>query len=194
MSALTFFREFVRNPKSIGSVTPSGRALAELIVDSAQILPGNVVVELGAGTGPFTRVLAERYPENPLIALEPAPDLAAALRAALPNVTVAERYAQDLPQILAAEGHAKCHRVISGLPWTVWSEELQNSILDAVCGSLDEEGRLVTFMYVHSQMLPGATKLLGTLQKRFDTVEKSKVAWANVPPALVWIASRPRKA
>lgn len=188
MSNLLFFREFTRNPKRIGSVMPSGNQLARRMVSAAAIRPEHAVVELGAGTGPVTRVLRTEHPDNDLLLIEPSSELAALLREHFPAVPVDERYAQDLPAICADWGHAKVDRIVSGLPWTMWSEHVIAAGLDAVIEVLAPGGRMVTFSYVHSQLLmPGARRFRRLLGDRFATVTRTEVQWLNVPPALVFV-------
>lgn len=193
MSLLTFAREFVRDPVTLGAVAPSGRSLARLTVASAEIGPDHVVVELGAGTGPMTREILERHPAQPFVALEPNGELARLLRLAHPEVRVEQRFAEDLPAILADHGHPVAHRVVSSLPWAIWSEPLQNRTFDAIVEVLHPEGRMVTFAYLHAQVLPAARRLREQLKRRFRSVERTRVAWANLPPAFVFVCDGPLK-
>lgn len=191
--ALLFLKEFVRDPKRVGSVTPSGIQLARRMVTAADIHDDHVVVELGAGTGPVTREIRRAHPAVPLLALEPGPDLAARLRLELPDVEVSERFAQDLPEVVAEWGHAKVDRVVSSLPWTVWSPEVIGAGLRAVGEVLAPGGRMVTFSYVHSQaLLPGARRFRAMLEEHFARVERTETQWRNVPPALVFVCDMPR--
>lgn len=191
MSALTFAREFVRDPVTLGAVAPSGRALARLTVEAAAIEAHHVVVELGAGTGPMTREIVARHADNPFVALEPNGELARLLRQAHPDVRVEQRFAEDLPAILADWGHPVAHRVVSSLPWAIWSEPLQDRTFDAICRVLHPEGRMVTFAYLHAQVLPAARRLRDQLRRRFRSVERTRVAWANLPPAFVFVCDGP---
>lgn len=183
-----FLKEFARAPKRVGSVTPSGTQLARRMVESAEIGPGHVVVELGAGTGPVTQVLCEAHPDAPLLVLEPSAQMAAVLREQWPDITVIERFAQDLPELMADWGHPKADRVVSSLPWTMWSDEVIAAGLDAVIEVLAPGGRMVTFSYVHSQtLMPGAKRFRAALDARFSRVSRTEVQWRNVPPALVFV-------
>ena len=85
MSMWTFFREFAKDPVLLGAVAPSGADLARRMVDAAELGPGQVVVELGAGTGPMTAEILARRPDGPFVALEPN----AALAALPENITAA---------------------------------------------------------------------------------------------------------
>lgn len=188
MSNLLFLREFARNPKRIGSVMPSGAQLARRMVEAADIHPDHHVVELGGGTGPITKEIRAAWPDVDLLVLEPAPDLAAMLRTRFPDVRVDERLAQDLPAVVAEWGHALVDRVVSGLPWTMWSEEVIAAGLDAVVEVLAPGGRMVTFSYVHAQaVLPGARRFRRLLEARFAHVGRTEVQWFNVPPAVVFV-------
>ncbi|MBW1876739.1 MAG: methyltransferase domain-containing protein [Deltaproteobacteria bacterium] len=189
---LLFLKEFAKNPMRVGSVAPSGVQLARRMVHAADIHPDHVVVELGAGTGPVTRELRAAHPEVPLLVLEPSPQMAALLRQAHPDITVVEEFAQDLPEILRKWGHERADRVVSSLPWTMWSEEVIRSGLDAVVEGLVPTGRMVTFSYVHSQtLLPASRRFRSLLNERFGRVDRTRIQWRNLPPALVFVCGEP---
>lgn len=185
MSGLTFLREFLRDPVRLGAVAPSGRQLARQMVDAANIDDGQVVVELGAGTGPMTSEILARGLDIRFLALEPNPTLAGLLRARFPTLDLDARPAQDLGAILAERGWGRADRVVSSLPWAIWSGSVQREVLDAVRAALAPGGRLVTFSYLHSQALPNAFAFRRHLVERFEHVAVASVAWANLPPALV---------
>ena len=186
----TFFREFTRSPGKIGSITPSSKFLADEMVEASGIQPGHVVVELGAGTGPVTRRLSQTLSENPFMALEPNPEMAKWVREQVPQAKVVEGFAQDLPDLMADWGHPKADRILSSLPFAGWNESLQDEVMQAILGCRQPDGRMVTFSYVHAQVLPGAVRFKKKLQSTFGHVRKSKPIIANVPPAFVYICDR----
>ena len=198
MSVWTFVREFARDPVQLGAVAPSGPELARLMVEAAELRPEHVVVELGAGTGPMTaEILRQRRALDPagqggsLVVLEPNASLAALLRERFPGVAIEERYAQELRAILAGMGHERADRVVSSLPWAIWSEELQAEVFAAILDVLAPDGRMVTFAYVHALALPAAKRLRRALEARFREVRTTRTAWRNLPPALVYVCSQP---
>ncbi|CAN5755466.1 class I SAM-dependent methyltransferase [soil metagenome] len=65
------------------------------LVEALGIGGGSVVVDLGAGTGIFTRLLVPTGAQ--LVAVEPLPQMRAALTAELPNVRVIDGTAESLP-------------------------------------------------------------------------------------------------
>ena len=191
-AVFTFMREFLRDPVCLGAVAPSGRALASLTVASAEIQPGHVVVELGAGTGPMTEQIIAQHPDNPFLALEPKESLAGALRERFPEVLVDGRYCQDLPEICADWGQESIDRVVSSLPWAIWPQEVQHAAFEGIMKVMKPDARMVTFTYAHSQMLPAAKRFRKTLDAHFISVHKTHIAWANIPPALVYVCDQPR--
>lgn len=188
--ALTFLRAFLRAPTGIGSVAPSSPALAAMMVRCAEIQPGQVVAELGAGTGPMTRAVRAAHPDNPLVVFEPDAALAAVCRASVPGVPVEEAYAQDLSAVLARHGHAGCERIVSSLPFAGWPAELQEAVFDGIFDALAPGGRMVTFTYVHSPWLPAGRRARALLGRRFARVTTSPVVWRNLPPAFVYVCDR----
>jgi hypothetical protein len=62
-----FLGEFVRDPRNIASVTPSGPALVHQMVLPVPQRGDPVVVELGAGTGPVTRASGSGSPAGDVI-------------------------------------------------------------------------------------------------------------------------------
>jgi phosphatidylethanolamine/phosphatidyl-N-methylethanolamine N-methyltransferase len=193
MSMWTFFREFTRDPVQLGAVAPSGEVLAKAMIEAADLKPGQVIVELGAGTGPMTAEILRARPDGPFVALEPNPPLAQLLRERFPTVRVEQRYAQDLRAILTEMGQTQADRVVSSLPWAIWSESLQNEVFAAILDVLAPDGLMVTFGYVHAQPLPAARRLRAALASRFETVELTPIAWRNLPPARVFVCRRPKK-
>ena len=57
MHGLKFLKEFIANPGDVGSVTPSSKQLALVVVNTARVPEAKVVVEFGPGTGAITQVL-----------------------------------------------------------------------------------------------------------------------------------------
>jgi phospholipid N-methyltransferase len=190
MSVATFVAAALRRPGIVGAVAPSSRHLAAQMVASADLRPGQLVVELGAGTGPMTRALVKAHPSFPRFALEPDAAMAAATRAAAPGVEVGEAYAQALPQLLAERGLGPIDRVVSSLPFAVWPAALQDDVFAGILEAMAPEGRMVTFTYVQSPYVPAGRRARATLERHFARVTTSRVVWCNLPPAFVYICDR----
>src|SRR4051794_6745240 len=84
-----FFRQWLRSPKSIGSVIPSSRVLARAVAAEVAWQPGQYVVELGGGTGAISQGLIERgIPRDRLIVVELDGALYSYLKERLPGCLV----------------------------------------------------------------------------------------------------------
>ncbi len=94
--AVQFLRAWITDPMRVASITPSSSALAALI--TSEITPETTpVVELGPGTGVFTRALLNRgVPAERLVLVERGADFADMLRKRFPGVGVLTMDASDL--------------------------------------------------------------------------------------------------
>lgn len=188
-SARTFLRQWVRDPVRTASVTPSGRQLARLMV--AQ-LPADCarVVELGAGTGVFTRALLDAgvAPAN-LLVVEINADLAALLRTRFPDVAVACADARDLGAVIAEhwDPSEQADAVVSGLGLLSMSSALRTEIVGAAVAALSTRGRFIQFTYgPKSPVRRSERDALGV------RVQRAGFALRNLPPASVFVYERLR--
>lgn len=171
----------------MGALVPSGMQLGSVMVAHASLGPGLFVVELGGGTGSITRNIVGEIPNSPIWVLEPNPELASRLLEKFTGIEVFCQGVESLPQIIAEMKAGAVDRVISSLPWAVWSKEEQNRRLNAVCSVMAPSGRFITFQYAHSRLLPNARRFEALLEKRFGIVEKTDIQWRNLPPAFVYV-------
>jgi phosphatidylethanolamine/phosphatidyl-N-methylethanolamine N-methyltransferase len=94
--ATRFLVEWSRHPYDTAAITPSGRALASLITREIDGASGPVL-ELGPGTGAFTRALTRRgVAGSDLTLVEQSPSFARLLRDRFPASTVLNIDAADL--------------------------------------------------------------------------------------------------
>ena len=52
---ITFLKNFIKNPKQIGSIVPSSNYLSKKMVEQIDFENAEVILELGPGTGCYTR-------------------------------------------------------------------------------------------------------------------------------------------
>ena len=128
-SKLFFLKQYLRNPFTVGAVAPSSQKLAQLIVKMLAPQASDVVVELGPGTGVFTRELLSQgvAPAN-LISVEFNAEFVKFLQGEFPAVRIVEGAAQDLPQLLKALGQGPVKKIISGIPLRSMKPSMRDQI------------------------------------------------------------------
>lgn len=187
-SIRTFVRQWLRDPTKTASVVPSGRQLAQRMV--AQLpRPCTRVVEIGAGTGVFTRELLESGIERAnLLVVEINPELAEFLRQRFPGVAIACADASGLDTLAAEHGllaEGGVDAVVSGLGLLNMSSELRCGIVRAAFRALRDGGRFIQFTYGPSSPVRREERnALGI------SVRRAAFAARNLPPATVYVYRR----
>lgn len=181
-SKLLFWQRYLHRPLGVGAVAPSGPSLAKAMVET--LAPGeqDVIVEIGPGTGPFTRaLLAAGIEPSQLILIEFDAEFVRHLRRKFPGVTVLQGDASQLPRLLKEQGHDKVPKILSGLPLRSMPSGVRSAITRAMATSLTTQGSLVQFSYFVAPPLAEAeVKACGLTGRR------AKAVMANIPPAFVW--------
>ena len=176
---LLFLGKFLRHGTKIASVAPSSPWLARATLGQVDWDRARAVVELGAGTGPITRQIAERVrPGTRVIVLERDPDFARLLRERfghLADFDVVEGDARDLAAILRERGIDRVDAVISGLPVPSFPQELQRDLFRVVRSVLAPDG-------VYSQITELAWVYRPLYRRFFDRVD-FRFEPRNFPPA-----------
>ena len=191
MNKLQFFKQFLQHPGTTCAITESSRELADLITDTAELSQASVVVEFGSGTGVFTEKILEKLSEDAkALALEINPAFAEETKKRCPEAIVHYDSAVNASYYLRKAGVEKCDRIISGLPWACFHQELQDQLLDTIMEILKPGGKFVTFIYLHGLFLPSGIRFRKCLSSRFGKIVETRIIWKNLPPALVYCAER----
>ena len=181
---LKFVEAFIREPFKVGSFWPSSAALSGALVNGCEFQPEDTVVELGPGTGNFTKLLLERQQgRGRMVALELSSTNISVLRKRFAPCEIIHDSAENLTRYLEP-GSAKC--VVSGLAWGNMLPPLQDRILDAVMASLSPRGQFVAFGYIHAKWFPTSRRFRRRLLRDFRRVETTPIVWRNLPPAFVY--------
>jgi phosphatidylethanolamine/phosphatidyl-N-methylethanolamine N-methyltransferase len=184
----TFFRQWLKNPRAMAAFSPSSRRLARRMIE--QLPPGTRrVVELGGGTGVFTRALLEHgIRSEHLLVLELNHALYDLLRKRFPSVRVVHGDARDLATIVGATGFGASgdiDAVVSGLGFLAMPRTVQRAILAAVFAVLGPGRPLIQFTYGPSSPLPR-----DLLEEMDIDVRRASLTWLNIPPAAVYVYTR----
>lgn len=177
-----FLKEFLNKPRRIGSAVPSSQRLARQMIAKLGAKDHELVVELGPGTGVFTREILRSgvRPEN-LILVEFNPQFAEFLKATFPQVKVVAGDAGALPDILRSLKIDKVKRIVSGIPFRSLPVQARIGITEAIANSLKVGGVAVQFTYAGVPPFPkdvaARVGLMGSPVAR---------VFANFPPAIIW--------
>lgn len=193
MSFVTFFKEWLNNPLRTGAIAPSSQALTRRMLEGMDFSGHKVVVELGAGTGVFTAELVRRMQgRGQLVLVERGEAMAESLRERYPHALVICDCVSRLGLHLQEHGISQVDYIVSGLPWTLFTPELQEQGLDQVQRFLRPGGIFVTFIYLHGMRFMNlGVKFERRLQRQLGRIDKSRPIWNNLPPARVWTWRRP---
>jgi phosphatidylethanolamine/phosphatidyl-N-methylethanolamine N-methyltransferase len=188
-----FAGQLMRSPAQMGAIAPSSRHLARAVCSPVPERGEPIVVELGAGTGPFTAEIQRRLAgRGRHLAVEVNPQLARRLRDRHPGAEVIQRDAVHLRQLLDERGIDRADVVISGLPWALFPAATQHRLVDATTAALAPSGAFTAFAYLHAVGITAARRFRDLLAHRFEEVVPSRTIWRNAPPAFVLHARRPR--
>lgn len=179
-----FFQKFLQSPRDIGSLIPSSSALTEKMMQPIRWDRVRSMVELGAGTGVFTKVIEERkHPDCKVLVYEKDFCMRSQLRQKHKSLHFYHD-AQRLRHGLSRFGMDRVECIVSGLPFANFPKQLREEILTQVKDSLTDDGVFVAFQY--------SLQMKQLLQTCFDDVSIGFVPW-NFPPAFVYVC-RQRKA
>ncbi|MBM3508008.1 MAG: hypothetical protein FJX64_09955 [Alphaproteobacteria bacterium] len=177
-----FFTRWLRDPRSVGSVIPSGQTLALAMAQPVAKAYRAPVVELGGGTGTVTEALLEcGLDPRDLVVVERDAYLHQHLARRFPAVRVVRGDAAHLDRLLAGLGVAKAGAVVSGLPLLSLPLLKSRRIVGAIARSLAPSGFLLQFTYGPTSPVPA--RMLEALELRGEPIDR---VWRNVPPATIW--------
>lgn len=191
---LLFFKAFLKNPTHVGALAPSSRHLAIAMTSFRELSTDKVVIELGCGTGSITELILQRLPSGAkYIGIELNSECFHCLKEHFPGAVFYNGSAENMQRYMAEQNIKEVDAIISGLPWAVLPEQMQNKIFSEIVHSLTPQGVFVTFAYSHAKMMSRAMRLKRRLKASFNNVEISATVWKNFPPAFFYICRKPKK-
>lgn len=198
---LVLARQFLKDHRHTGAIMPSSPRLARAMTRSVRQGPRpKRVLEVGPGTGPFTKhLLNALQPGDQLHLVEINPFLAARLeqrvlapfRSDHPDILV-KLYCQTIETVDVEPGF---HHIICGLPFNNFPPSLVRKIFRRMLDLLAPGGELMYFEYAGVRIMKGPLvgpegrrklKRIGAtgkiLRKRHGG--KQKLVLGNMPPAV----------
>lgn len=134
----------------VGAVAPSSRFLAKKMVSNIELSDAKIVVELGPGTGVFTKKILDQLPENgTLIAFELNELFYEKLKLNFSDkrLILVNDSAEKIQEYLTKNGFEKADYVVSALPLANFPDELRMSVLENCYDALRKDGKYIQFQY-----------------------------------------------
>lgn len=180
---LLFLYKFSRDPRHMGSVTPSSVFLARKMVEQVPWVEAASVAELGAGTGAITRYLKARMRrQTKLLLFEKDAELRRALASEYTGATCHED-AANLLEAMQRQGIDRLDCILSGLPFYNFPQPTRDRIMAQIQAALKPGGLFVAFQY--------SQQMRKQLSRIFD-VEAVHFVPLNIPPAFVYVCRKRR--
>lgn len=181
---LPFFRSWLADPLKVSAIAPSGPALARAI--TAEITPLSMpVIELGPGTGVFTRALLDAgVTRDRLVLIEAGTRFATLLRHRFPGVRIVEGSAAAM-RTVDLFGPGQAGAVVSGLPILSMSPRTTLAILKKMFSELRPDGAMYQFTYGYRCPIHDA--ILARLHLK---ATRTATVLVNAPPASVYRIER----
>lgn len=169
-----YLKQWIKNPLRLGSIAPSSKETAAFIIKHIRVGNG-FIVELGAGTGSFTKALLESgIPMNRLVCVEIDPHFCDYLSKRFPGLTVYCGNAADLENLLPKEVIGNVLTTVSSIPFLSIPKQLREDIVLSALNIMPNDGRFIQVSY--SPVSPVPWQKLGLVQHRYGLV------WKNIPP------------
>jgi phosphatidylethanolamine/phosphatidyl-N-methylethanolamine N-methyltransferase len=179
-----FFRTWATSPLKMGSVTPTSRALAGVMVELANVDPTGWTLETGPGTGVVTQALiAAGIPAERIVSVEYDKDFCKHLKKRFPGINVIRGDALDLESTLGEFRDIKFSAALSGIPLLNLPKKKRAPYLEGLLDRLEPGGVISQLSY---SFVPPQEAIPGRL-----AVDKSKWVTLNFPPGRAWVYRRP---
>jgi phospholipid N-methyltransferase len=180
----SFLLNFFKERKTVGAVAPSSRFLAAKMLKDIDFDQARVIVELGPGTGVFTkRILEKLHPEGKLFVFELNTAFLEKLKAVFHDsrVVFINDSAEKIKDYLNQHNIKQADVVVSSLPLANFPDTLKNNILQAASDVLKEGATFVQFQYSLN-----ARKKIKTHYKEMNI----SFTPINFPPAFVYTCKK----
>ncbi len=184
---IPFFLSGIRKHREVGSVIPSSRWAVNAVCKKAKNTMRQVIVEYGAGTGPYSRGLLKdgiMTRDSRLILVDTNERYIDYLKKTVGHddrVTIIHDTAANIRGILRDAGEEKADLILSGLPYSYLDEETRDVIVREAAQSAD---RHIVYQVTEAIEL--------VLHVHYENVDRWKV-FRNFPPLNFFDATHPKR-
>lgn len=181
MDIIQFMKQSILYPRTVGAIVPSSKFSARKMIEPIDFEQTSTIVELGAGTGVFTKELVKKKQKDTiLVVFEINKEFANQLE---------EKYKEDNTVIIINDSAEKLIHydlknvdyIISGLPFVTLEKRASTQILNNVSSVLKEKGKFITIQYTRRQF-----QFISSFFDSFQT----KREYYNIPPAYIVVCQK----
>ncbi len=180
-----FLKEFFKEKKTVGAVSPSSKALGRSMLKNINFSEVNAIAEYGPGTGVFTRMIIKKMkPGTKLLVFELHDAFYNNLVKEFKdndNVILINDSAENISKHMKEQGIEELDVVLSSLPLTNFDKRLTANILKRSHGALCPKG-----LYIQFQYSLNAKRILKRIFKDVSIDFTAK----NIPPAFVYTCTK----
>lgn len=179
-SRINFFKEALKNIKTLGTVTPSSRFLSKRMLKQIDFSKAEVLVELGPGNGAITKhILKQLSPNATLICFEINDNFYSQLQQLQhPQLIVLKLSAEKMIDALKKMNIYQVNYIISSLPLTIIPDEISDEILLKSFEILEDKGVFIQYQY--------SLTYFKKLKKVFKKSISLSFEPLNIPPAFIY--------
>ncbi len=179
-SKKSFIQQYWREKKMVGAISPSSPFLTEKMLEDIDFNNNNIFVEIGPGTGVFTKHLIKKMNINcKLLVFELNTAFYKELISQINDerVIIINDSAEKLENYLSQYQLKKVDVIISSLPLSNFPQRITLKLLRIFQLNLREAGKFIQFQY--------SLKQKKEIEHVFSKVSISFTA-LNIPPAFVY--------
>lgn len=154
----------------LGWMLPSSRFLVDKMLKRIEWDRARVIVEYGPGVGNITgEILKRMRPDAQLLALELNADFVQFLRKSFtdPRLFIVHESAEEVDRVLDQLNMPRADYVISGIPFSLLSEELRVTIVHKTHSVLRPDGAFLVYQF-SSAVLPYLQRAFRRVHHNFE--------------------------
>lgn len=175
-----FVLEYIKNPKTVGAIAPSGKYLANKVISSINFEKAKCIVEYGPGTGVFTEKILARVKDSTIVLLveinKEFYNILKNIYGHKKNVIIINDSVENIDRILEKYSIKTVDYIVSGIPFTSLAKNISSCILNKTSKIISGDAEFITFQY--------SLLKLNFFREYFGEIKYKKVM-RNLPPAYV---------
>jgi len=183
MHKTKFFLQYLKNPRDVGSITPSSKYLIKKMISQIDFPNARYILELGSGNGCITKELLKNMDlESKLITFETNEKFCETIsKIEDERLYIINDSAENILHYLEKLKIKKADYIISGLPLAILPKDTRKIILNSISKSLKENGLYIQFQY--------SLRSYKQIKQLFSQVNVNFTP-LNIPPAFIYICKK----